>query len=142
MRIFPGSLVSKQVLALKDRWIAYHSKLRTGRLYVKEVTPVSPYSLILFAGNNMQDDAAGSGDVVEVKHGLNEAVVDGWIRFSVSAKTAVLLKELRKSLDRLLKRKIRGAALKKKKKKLESKSEDDQSSNVIETIVQLLSSEI
>jgi hypothetical protein len=44
---------------------------------------VGPYALLLFGG------------VVEVQHRAGEVTVDGWSRFRVAARTAVLLRELR-----------------------------------------------
>jgi ATP-dependent RNA helicase DHX57 len=72
------------------RWLAYYAKVQTARVFVRDSTAVSPYAILLFGGD------------IEVRHAQEQLAVDGWIVFSCPARVAVLVRELRRSLDGLL----------------------------------------
>lgn len=78
------------------RWVCYASKQQVNgdKLYVKECTAVSPLALLLFGGE------------VAVHHDRGTVTVDGQITFDAPGRVAVLVRELRAELDKLLMRKI------------------------------------
>ena len=65
-----------------------------GKLYVEEVTAVSQLALLLFGGE------------VAVHHDKGTVTIDGKITFDAHGRVAVLVRELRAELDKLLLRKI------------------------------------
>ncbi|XP_078524019.1 ATP-dependent DNA/RNA helicase DHX36 isoform X3 [Lissotriton helveticus] len=77
-------------------WLVYHLKMRTTSIYLYDCTEVSPYSLLFFGGDiSIQKD-----------QDQDTIAVDDWIVFQSPAKTAHLVKDLRKELDVLLQEKI------------------------------------
>ncbi|KDO22678.1 hypothetical protein SPRG_10993 [Saprolegnia parasitica CBS 223.65] len=77
-------------------YLGYHIKLQTSRVYVPVSSSITPYALALFGG-------AVDVDVLQPAPAL---VVDGWLSIPASARTAMLVLELRKCLADLLQRKI------------------------------------
>ncbi|EQC30055.1 hypothetical protein SDRG_12330 [Saprolegnia diclina VS20] len=77
-------------------YLGYHLKLQTSRVYVPVSSSITPYALALFGG-------AVDVDVLQPTPAL---VVDGWLSIPASARTAMLVLELRKCLADLLQRKI------------------------------------
>ncbi|XP_069133013.1 ATP-dependent RNA helicase dhx29-like isoform X2 [Argopecten irradians] len=75
-------------------WIAYQEKVTTSKVYLREVTLVSPFSLLLFGGD------------IHVQHTEQLVTVDERISFSTYAKTGVMFRELRNLLDKLLEKKL------------------------------------
>ncbi|XP_060072709.1 ATP-dependent RNA helicase DHX29-like isoform X2 [Ylistrum balloti] len=80
-------------------WIAYQEKVTTSKVYLREVTLVSPYSLLLFGGD------------IHVQHTDQLVTIDDRISFTAFAKTGVIFRELRKLLDKLLERKLANPSL-------------------------------
>eukprot|EP00177_Eucheuma_denticulatum_P006762 GFKZ01012289.1.p1 GENE.GFKZ01012289.1~~GFKZ01012289.1.p1 ORF type:complete len:1366 (-),score=200.61 GFKZ01012289.1:915-5012(-) len=72
------------------RWLAFFSKVKTSRLFIRDSTMVSPYAILLFGGE------------IEVLHKKGQMSVDKWVIFKAPARVAVLARELRRELDRLL----------------------------------------
>jgi hypothetical protein len=68
--------------------------VRTGRVYIRDSTMVSPMAILLFGGD------------IQVRHAQEQLVVDGWVVFKSPARIAVLVRELRRNLDALLARKF------------------------------------
>ena len=100
------------------RWLVFSSKQRVGgepggapsqpphaaghldgKTYVRDVTAVSPLALLLFGGD------------VEVHHDKSTVTIDGEITFEAPGRVAVLVRELRTSLDKLLREKIASPAI-------------------------------
>lgn len=75
-------------------WLVYREKVKTTKVYIRDATVVPPYSLLMFGGN------------IEVQHERGTLTVDGWITFRAQARIGVLVRELRRILDRLLDQKI------------------------------------
>lgn len=69
-------------------------QVRTSRTFLRDCTVVSPMALLLFGGE------------LAVVHEGGYALVDNWIRIRSSAPTAVLVKQLRATLDALLEKKV------------------------------------
>ena len=87
------------------------------KTYVRDVTAVSPLALLLFGGE------------VEVHHDQGTVTIDGQISMEAAGVTAVLVRKLRETLDKLLSDKIAQPAL------------EIQSHPVLATIVDLLKTE-
>lgn len=81
----------------ETRWIAYFSKVKTSKLFVRDSTMVSPYAILLFGGE------------IAVQHKKGQMSVDSWVIFKAPARVAVLARELRRELDGLLMRKFEDA---------------------------------
>lgn len=75
-------------------FMAFASKVSTSKIFLRDVTPVSAYGVLLLGGN-VELDMSGRG----VK-------VDGWIRVKCWLRIGVLVKCLRVLLDRELQRKV------------------------------------
>eukprot|EP00898_Chlorokybus_atmophyticus_P004343 jgi/Chlat1/490/Chrsp103S00981 len=100
-------------------FLVFHEKVRTARVYLREVSVVSPYALLLFGG------------AIAVRHESGEILIDGWLRFKAPAQIAVLFKELRRAINSVLSDKIRRPEL----------DVSAAGSKVVATIVQLLADE-
>ena len=103
----------------EQRFLLFHEKVKTAKVYVRDATMIGPYPLLLFGGK------------VAVDHGRSQATCDGWIRFRAAPRVAVLFKALRKELDGLLMQKIATPELNMAKK----------SGDLVRTIVELLETE-
>ena len=71
----------------------------TGKTYVRDVSAVSPLALLLFGGD------------VQVHHEQGTVTIDKEISFEAPGRVAVLVRELRASLDKLLADKIQTPSL-------------------------------
>ncbi|XP_051934615.1 ATP-dependent DNA/RNA helicase DHX36 [Hippocampus zosterae] len=81
-------------------WLIYHLKMRTSSIFLYDCTEVSPFSLLFFGG-----------DITIQKDDDQETIaVDQWIVFRSPARTAHLVKNLKRELDSLLEDKIRKPA--------------------------------
>jgi len=77
-----------------SRFLLYHEKVRTTKVYIRDATAVGPYPLLLFGGK------------IKVNHERSSATCDNWIHFRAAPRVAVLFKHLRAELDALLMEKI------------------------------------
>ena len=75
-------------------YISYFTKMATSKTFVRELTPVNAYGVLLFGGK-INVDTTGAG-----------LVVDGWLRMRGWARIGVLVGRLRKLLDVELSRRI------------------------------------
>ncbi|KAK2193777.1 hypothetical protein NP493_5g02083 [Ridgeia piscesae] len=79
-----------------SRWLVYHLKMMTSKIFLYDTTMVSPYPLLFFGGNIH----------VTQEGGVDCVIIDGWIKFRANKRIARLVKELRIELDRLLAYKV------------------------------------
>ncbi len=75
-------------------WLVYLTKVQTSKVYIRDATMVSAYALLLFGGEIQVDRENGF------------IVIGKWIKFHADLKIAVLIKELRRELDKLMQGKI------------------------------------
>eukprot|EP00466_Bigelowiella_natans_P020309 jgi/Bigna1/81883/fgenesh1_pg.85_\ len=101
-------------------FLIYHEKVKTSKVYLRDATMITPYSLLLFGGNIMVSHAEGS------------VTVDSWIKFNVPPAHAVLIHKLRLEIASLLQRKIEDPAF---------NASDVKSTKVIQAVSQLMKSE-
>ncbi|XP_055878287.1 putative ATP-dependent RNA helicase DHX57 [Biomphalaria glabrata] len=79
-------------------FLVYHEKVKTKKVYIRDCSLVSKFSLLMFAGGKIT--ITGSSENIIVK-------IDDMIMFKVrTIETAALLKSLRSKLDQLLSDKI------------------------------------
>ncbi|KAG0494394.1 hypothetical protein HPP92_005388 [Vanilla planifolia] len=69
--------------------------LKLARYFYVDISIVSPYSLLLFGGS------------IQVQHQTGLVIIDNWLKLTAPAQTAVLFKELRLTLNSVLKELIR-----------------------------------
>ncbi|KAK4538831.1 hypothetical protein CDCA_CDCA20G4856 [Cyanidium caldarium] len=74
------------------RWLTYVSCVTTTKAYLRAVTPVPTYAVLLFGGDG----------VIEVQHQQQLITVDRWARFRVPARIGVLVREVRRAMDAAL----------------------------------------
>jgi len=87
--VHPSS-VNFKTREYETSWIVFQEKVATSKTFLRAVTMVPPYALLLFGGAVSTQEAQGT------------VSVDGWIKFRASPDIAVLVSELRKELDKLL----------------------------------------
>ena len=116
--LHPTSVVFGSPVFAK-RFLLFHEKVKTTKVYLRDATLVGAYPLLLFGGK------------IKVDHARATATCDGWIRFRAAPRVAVLFKNLRKELDATLMRKIADPSL----------DVDADSAGLVRTIVELLESE-
>ena len=111
--------------SLPQRWLVFHEKMKTTKVYVRETTAVRPEALLLFGGAIEIQVRTLSDPFQPTPHGAHSHLfkrelaqherstitVDRWITFKAPAKVAVLFKELRRRLDALLIAKIESPSL-------------------------------
>ena len=102
-RVFlhPAS-VNFGVGAFESPWLVFSEALENAgsrRVYIRECTMVPAYALLLFGGD------------VDVRHERGTLALDGWAEFEAPARIAVLVRELRAGVDRLLAAKVADPAL-------------------------------
>ena len=71
-------------------FLLYVEKMKTTQTYLRDITMVSPYSLVLFGGNSYYN--------TEYK----ELILDDWVSFACAETDAVLLKRLREQIESAL----------------------------------------
>lgn len=114
--IHPTS-VNAQVKSFATKWLVFHEKVKTTKIYIRDSTIIGNYALLLFGGE------------IKIDHQKQEISLDQWMRFDAPVKVGVLINKLRRELDRVLLAKI------------EDPREDIGHSKVVSAILQLLSSE-
>ncbi|MCO5562598.1 hypothetical protein L7F22_016226 [Adiantum nelumboides] len=92
--IHPSS-VNHDVSEFQYPFLMYHEKVKTSKVYIRDTTIVSPYTLLLFGG------------AISVQHQTGQVSADGWLRMNAPAQTAVLFKELRAAVGSILEELIR-----------------------------------
>ena len=73
-----------------SRWLVYSERVETAKVYVRDNTMVGSHALLLFGGD------------VSVLRDEGLVKVDDWATFQAPARIGVLVKELRRRVDRLL----------------------------------------
>ncbi|KAL7546120.1 hypothetical protein ACHAWF_009456 [Thalassiosira exigua] len=97
MALHPSSVASKSMGSFSSKYLVYHERVKTTRVYIRDATPVSPYALILFGGGSIQVEGGGIESVIWM---------DGWLGFKCPRRDHELLMELRGVLDGIMRKKI------------------------------------
>ncbi|XP_057764372.1 DExH-box ATP-dependent RNA helicase DExH7, chloroplastic-like isoform X1 [Salvia miltiorrhiza] len=90
VRIHPSSINSSQK-KFQYPFLVFLEKVETTKVFLRDTTIVSPYSILLFGGS------------INVQHQTGLIIVDNWLQMAAPAQTAVLFKELRCTLHSILK---------------------------------------
>lgn len=104
VRVHPSSVVAG-VGNFENPYLVYHERIKTSRVFVREVSMVPIYPLVLFGG--------GDGVQVSLHRGKSVVALDGgWIQFvTADHRVAECLREMRRELDDLLRDKIADTSL-------------------------------
>ncbi|KAI3917902.1 hypothetical protein MKW98_000136 [Papaver atlanticum] len=76
-------------------FLVYLEKVETNRIYLRDTSIISPYSILLFGGP------------MNIQHQTGLVSIDGWLKLLAPAQIAVLFKELRSTLHSVLEELIR-----------------------------------
>ena len=100
LALHPSCITGKSKGALLSKYLVYHERVKTTRVYIRDATPVSPYALLLFGGGRIE--------VEDCPRGSNESVLrlDGWLGFKCPRSDHLLVMELREVLDGILRHKV------------------------------------
>nr|CAB3487075.1 unnamed protein product [Digitaria exilis] len=90
VHVHPSS-VNHSLKTVQYPFLVFLEKVETTKVFLRDTSVVSPYSLLLFGGSMV------------IQHQTGVVVIDGWLRLSAAAQTAVLFKQLRITLDAVLK---------------------------------------
>lgn len=103
----------------ETQMLLYNEKMSTSKVFLKDSTMVSPIPILFFGGK------------IEVNHekGWISVGADKWVRFKAPAREGVLIRQLRKAVDRVLAYKI------------EDPRFDLGSNSVIKVLIKLLSTD-
>lgn len=80
-------------------YLIFFEKVKTSKVYVRDASMVTPYQLLLFGGD------------LDIQHERALVTLDQWLVFRAKAKTAVLMRDLRVELRKLLVQKIQNPDL-------------------------------
>ncbi|KIW64157.1 hypothetical protein PV04_09111 [Phialophora macrospora] len=100
--VHPSSvLFDAQSFSGNASFVSYFTKMETSKTFIRDLTPLNAYALLLFGGP-IEVDTSGQG-----------VIVDGWLRLKGWARIGVLASRLRALLDDELRRRIdaRGAVV-------------------------------
>lgn len=90
VHIHPSS-VNHSLKSVQYPFLVFLEKVETSKVFLRDTSVISPYSLLLFGGSMV------------IQHQAGVVVIDGWLRLTAAAQTAVLFKQLRITLDAVLK---------------------------------------
>ncbi|KAI8620273.1 P-loop containing nucleoside triphosphate hydrolase protein [Chytriomyces sp. MP71] len=83
----------------EDLLLAFHQKVSTSKVFLRDGTMVSPWPVLMFGGPLIVD------------HEGRTVAVDGYTKFQAFPRIAVLVDGLRRNLDKVLERKIKEPSL-------------------------------
>lgn len=90
VHIHPSSM-NHSLKSVQYPFLVFLEKVETSKVFLRDTSVISPYSLLLFGGSMV------------IQHQTGVVVLDGWLRLTAAAQTAVLFKQLRITLDAVLK---------------------------------------
>ncbi|KAI3497504.1 hypothetical protein L1887_40163 [Cichorium endivia] len=94
VNIHPSS-VNSNSKKFQYPFLVFLEKVETTKVFLRDTTITSPYSILLFGGS------------MNIQHQTGVVTIDGWLKMAAPAQTAVLFKELRLTLHSILKELIR-----------------------------------
>lgn len=98
VNIHPSS-INYECASYKSSYLVYHEKIKTSRVFIRELSMIPVFPMILFGGTGVE--------VQKQKDQFLLSLEDGWIKFATHThKAAEFLKELRLELDRVMAEKI------------------------------------
>uniref|UniRef100_A0A1D1Y0G5 Putative ATP-dependent RNA helicase DHX57 n=1 Tax=Anthurium amnicola TaxID=1678845 RepID=A0A1D1Y0G5_9ARAE len=94
VHIHPSS-VNYNVKEFRYPFLVFLEKVETSKVFLRDTTIISPYCILLFGGP------------INIQHQTGLVVIDGWLKLTAPAQTAVLFKELRLTLHAVMKELVR-----------------------------------
>ncbi|OVA04113.1 Helicase [Macleaya cordata] len=94
VHIHPSS-INSSIKIYRYPFLVYLEKVETNKVFLRDTSIISPYSILLFGGP------------MNIQHQTGLVSIDGWLKLSAPAQIAVLFKELRLTLHSVLKELIR-----------------------------------
>ncbi|KAJ8631029.1 hypothetical protein MRB53_024352 [Persea americana] len=94
VHIHPSS-INSNMKASRYPFLVFLEKVETSKVFLRDTTIISPYSILLFGGS------------INIQHQTGLVSIDGWLKLTAPAQTAVLFKQLRLTLHSVLKELIR-----------------------------------
>ncbi|KAH9685259.1 DExH-box ATP-dependent RNA helicase DExH7 [Citrus sinensis] len=94
VHIHPSS-INSQLKSFEHPFLVFLEKVETNKVFLRDTTIVSPFSILLFGGS------------INVQHQTGQVTIDGWLKVTAPAQIAVLFKELRLTLHSILRQMIR-----------------------------------
>lgn len=91
--VHPSS-INMHTSKFETGWLVFTEMVETSKVFVRQCSMAPVYSLLLFGG------------LLQVNHERGEITVDEWVKLRAPAKVGVLVRELRKLLDELLRSKL------------------------------------
>ncbi|KAK0589636.1 hypothetical protein LWI29_016618 [Acer saccharum] len=94
VHIHPSS-INNSLKAFQHPFLVFLEKVETNKVFLRDTTVISPFSILLFGGS------------INIQHQTGQVIIDGWLKLTAPAQTAVLFKELRSTLQTIWKEMIR-----------------------------------
>ncbi|KAK5841973.1 DExH-box ATP-dependent RNA helicase DExH7, chloroplastic [Gossypium arboreum] len=94
VHIHPSS-INSSLKSFQHPFLVFLEKVETNKVFLRDTTIISPFSILLFGG------------LINIQHQSGLVAIDGWLKLTAPAQTAVLCKELRSALHSILKELIR-----------------------------------
>ncbi|KAF3452627.1 hypothetical protein FNV43_RR03060 [Rhamnella rubrinervis] len=94
VHIHPSS-INSNLKEFQHPFLVFLEKVETNKVFLRDTTIISPYSILLFGGS------------INLQHQTGLVTIDGWLKLTAPAQTAVLFKELRLTLHSILRELIR-----------------------------------
>ncbi|XWS55304.1 hypothetical protein CRYUN_Cryun10bG0163800 [Craigia yunnanensis] len=94
VHIHPSS-INSSLKSFQHPFLVFLEKVETNKVFLRDTTVISLFSLLLFGG------------LINIQHQSGLVAIDGWLKLTAPAQTAVLCKELRLALHSILKELIR-----------------------------------
>lgn len=94
VHLHPSS-INSSLRAFQYPFLVFLEKVETNKVFLRDTTIISPYSILLFGGS------------ISIHHQTGHVTIDNWLNVAAPAQTAVLFKELRLTLHSVLKDLIR-----------------------------------
>ncbi|PKU84361.1 putative pre-mRNA-splicing factor ATP-dependent RNA helicase [Dendrobium catenatum] len=94
VHLHPSS-VNYNIKRFQYPFLVFLEKVETSKVFLRDTSIISPYSLLLFGGS------------ISVQHQMGLVIIDNWLKLTAPAQTAVLFKQLRLTLHAVLKDLIR-----------------------------------
>ncbi|GMI87912.1 hypothetical protein like AT1G58060 [Hibiscus trionum] len=94
VHIHPTS-INSSLKSFQHPFLVFLEKVETNKVFLRDTTIISPFSILLFGG------------LINIQHQSGLVAIDGWLKLTAAAQTAVLCKELRSALHSILKEMIR-----------------------------------
>jgi HrpA-like RNA helicase len=95
--VHPSSVLYGEESGLSDKWLVYHTAVRTSKFFIRDSTVIPPYAILMFGGDLSMRHTSDTRCVVSM---------DNWVRFECPRVVGVVIRSVRQKLDLMLLHKI------------------------------------